>query len=90
MVDSDPLRMWDPLAGEGLQLLDGVTGGMGQKGADQVQSLVIGEMRCGLVGQGLPVQVLFRVSLLSELTGAMNLYESCDLHATRRWIRQSA
>lgn len=90
MVDPDPLRVWDPLAGEGLQFLDGVARGMGKKGADQVQPLVIGEMRCGLVGQGLSVQVLFCVSPASELTTVMTLYESCDLHATRMWIQQLA
>jgi len=41
LVDFDPLWVRDPLAGEGLQFLDRVTGGMLEKRADEMKAFVI-------------------------------------------------
>jgi hypothetical protein len=58
MVNLYPPGVWHPLGGEVLQLLNGMVRGMGQKGADKMKPLVVGKVRCRLLGEGLPVQVL--------------------------------
>jgi hypothetical protein len=47
-----------PLASESLQFLDGVVRRMNEKGTDQVQPLVVRQMRCWFVGEWFPVQIL--------------------------------
>lgn len=76
MLDTHPLRVGNPLAGEGLQFFDGVARGVGEEGPDQVQAFVVGQVRGGFVREGFPVEVLAVYQMLSllrsHLLGCMN------------------
>lgn len=50
--------MRDPLGREGLDVLDGVAGGELEKGADEVEALVIGEVGGRLLVEWRAVEVL--------------------------------
>ena len=54
----DPARRWDPLRGKGLDLLDGVVGRVDKELPDQMQTLVVGDVRCRLLCPRLTVQIL--------------------------------
>ena len=58
VVDLYPLRVGDPLGGEGLEVLDGVAGGELEEGADEVEALVVGEVGGGFLVEGAAVEVL--------------------------------
>ena len=58
LVDANPLRMGYPLRGEGLEVFDGVVGGEGQEGPDQMQAFVVGEMCGRSLSQGFTVEIL--------------------------------
>jgi len=50
--------MGHPLAGEGLQFLDGVARGIDQKGADEVQAFVVRDVCDGIGSVAFPAQIL--------------------------------
>ena len=58
VLDLYPLRVGDPLGGEGLEVLDGVAGGELEEGADEVEALVVGEVGGGFLVEGAAVEVL--------------------------------
>lgn len=62
VFDPYPLRVRDPLGGEGLELLDGVARGELEEGADEAEALVVRELGGRLAATGLAVEVL-RVSV---------------------------
>ena len=61
IVDAHPQRRGDPLAGEALDVLDGVFGGVVEELADQAQALVVGDVRGGFLAQGRAVEVVREV-----------------------------
>lgn len=50
--------MGDPLAGEGLQLFDRVARGVGEERPDEVKTLVVGDVRRGLLASGFAIEIL--------------------------------
>ena len=73
--DSDRLRphpVWAgyPLGSEGLNVLDGVLGGVGEKFAEDTDSFIVGDMDVGFIMQRFPMYVLGGL-LLVELVGAI-------------------
>lgn len=53
-----PLRRRHPLAGKGLQILDGMASRMLKERSDQTQPLVVGEVRGRLLPERFPVEIL--------------------------------
>jgi hypothetical protein len=63
LVDFHPVRMRHPLRGEALDFFDCVVRGVDEEFADEVQAFVVGDVRGGLLMEGLAVEVLRRVSM---------------------------
>ena len=63
VIDSDPVRRWDILAGERLQVLDAVLGRVIQELSDQAQSFMVGDMRGRFLSQRSTVEVVREVGL---------------------------
>lgn len=65
LVDLDPLGVRDPLGSEGLDLLDSMRGDIFEKGPDQVQPLIVGQMRSRPLVERLAVDVLPVMGMLA-------------------------
>lgn len=63
MVDVDPVRHGHPLRGEGLQLLDRMQRGIVQEAPDQLEALVVGDVRRRLVLERAALEVVRDVRL---------------------------
>lgn len=68
-----PVRRRNSLRGEGLEILDGVFGAVGQEIANQVDSLIVGEIGGGLVLMRLAREKLDSVSLGKEQKATQTL-----------------
>lgn len=58
LIDANPGRMRDPLAGEGLEFFDRTGGGKGEEGTDEVEAFVVRESLGGFLADFFTVEVL--------------------------------
>lgn len=54
-----PGRVGHPLRGKGLNVFDGMIGGVYEKAADEVKTLMVRNVCCGLLAQGFAIEVLW-------------------------------
>lgn len=78
------MRAGHPLGGEGLDILDGVLGGIGEKLAKDANSFIVGDMDVGLVVERFPVNILGLLSVGVRYQGRGPSGMSGHLHARQR------
>lgn len=72
-----PVRYWDPLRREGLQLVDGVQGRVVQEAPDELEALVVGDVCGGLLCKWSAIEVVGEIGLD---------HSGCDCRADRNRV----